>query len=337
MLYCRSGYESVLIASANDRHVTVDKSVLKQLSITKTQVASSVSEALRPFQHHCGPDLVLIDDILEDSSGLELLRRMRQEGAEAYVPCVMVSLQNSRDSVLHAIAAGCSGYVLRPYSIATIEKHLDAALASARLPQSVQRSFENARKMLEQGNYAEAISEYAELVSEDDLAKQSFNDGTRQLLVGNFGAAIEAFNKALALNRQYAEAHKGLAEVYKASGDMAGYQRHLQAAADIYAQQDNHQQVKELFVEILRLNPDAPNPYNTLGVRLRKSGDFENALSAYFQAEELSPDDENLCYNIARAFLGLDDRRNALAYLERALMLNPDFTHAEALYCRLKR
>lgn len=337
MHYRRNGYESVLLASGNYRHVVVDKSVLKQLSILKMQVAYSASEALGFFKNHCKPDLVLIDDTLEDTSGIDLLRRLRREGEEADVPCVMVSLQNGRDAVLEAIAAGCSGYVLRPYSIATIEKHLEAALASAKLPESVRASLDAARKKLAQGDHAGAISEYSELISEEALATQHFNKGTRLLLVGDFGAAIVAFNKALALNKQYAEAHKGLAEAFRESGDLAAYEKHLQAAADIFARQNNHQQVKELFVEILRLNPDAPNPYNMLGVRLRKSGDFENALSAYFQAEELSPEDENLCYNIARAFLGLDDKRNALAYLERALALNPAFTHAEALYCRLKR
>ncbi len=64
--------------------------------------------------------------------------------------------------------------------------------------------------------------------------------------------------------------YTGLAEAYKGKGDMEKYKYYLQKAADEYAKRDNFDEVKELFIKILKTDPNAPNPYNTLGIQFRK-------------------------------------------------------------------
>jgi len=141
---------------------------------------------------------------------------------------------------------------------------------------------------------------------------------------------------ALAVNTMFAEAYRGLAHAHKGLGDQAKFLEYLNRCADILAIQDKLQELKEVFVEILEQDPGAVNPYNTLGVRLRRSGDLSGALHAYTQALALTPGDENLHYNIAKAFLHASRREKAMEHLRQALVIRPDFSEAEQMLAELE-
>lgn len=65
--------------------------------------------------------------------------------------------------------------------------------------------------------------------------------------------------------------------------------------------------------------------YNDNGIASRISGDFNKAIQEYKKALFVSPDDEHLFYNIARAYLEMGDKKNAEQNILQALYLNPDF------------
>jgi tetratricopeptide (TPR) repeat protein len=100
--------------------------------------------------------------------------------------------------------------------------------------------------------------------------------------------------------------------------------------------QDKLQELKEVFGEILTDDPDAINPYNNLGVKLRRSGDYLGALHAYNQALVLTPTDENLHYNIAKAHIYAGDTQKALGHLREAVVIRGDFREASALIKKLE-
>lgn len=328
--------ESVLVMSGNERHVSVDRKMLKTLGYTN--VTHLTSHELG--HEHLGrntPDLLIVGSSLTDGSGHDFIRASRKMFPETVVPSVMVTLCNRKNDVLEAIGAGCAGYVLRPYSMDTISRHISVALDSFRINPLDNEQLTMARELVSAACFDEAISEFAELVPHENEADRYFSMGTRALMEGKFGKAIIAFNKALALNALYAEAYRGMADAYKGKGDMEKYGEYLKSAADIFAQQNRHQEVKDLFIEILRLDPNAVNPYNKVGMRLRKDGDYQSALQMYFQAQELSPDDENLCFNIAKAYMYLEDFESSCRYLRESLKINPEFEQAGTLLTKLQR
>ena len=96
------------------------------------------------------------------------------------------------------------------------------------------------------------------------------------------------------------------------------------------------EKVKELLVDILKFDNTAVNPFNTLGVRLRKNGDYQGAIKAYNQALDITPNDENIYFNISKAYFFIDDRSNALKYVTMALRMNRNFGEALKLYKGLK-
>lgn len=63
--------------------------------------------------------------------------------------------------------------------------------------------------------------------------------------------------------------------------------------------------------------------FNEFGINLRKSGMLDQAASYYGRALELSQNDANLFYNMARVYLEKKDIPQAVNHLVRSLDLNP--------------
>ncbi len=61
------------------------------------------------------PDLVLLDIMLEDMSGIEVLREIKKE--EEYTEFIILTGDISQESVVEAINLGAYGYIQKPYSI----------------------------------------------------------------------------------------------------------------------------------------------------------------------------------------------------------------------------
>jgi len=205
-------------------------------------------------------------------------------------------------------------------------------------PDEIEQELINASwDLVANGSFDEALDGFEEIVEElmeadKNPAEEYFEKGLNYLSQEKFGKAIIAFNKAIAMNEMYAEAYKGMADAYKGKGDMDNYQEYLTKAADIYAVQDSLDNVKELFIEILQNEPEAVNPFNRLGVKLRKEGDYGGAIKAYHQACTFTPNDPNLYYNMARAYTYAKDFESALNYTELSLRLDQNLAPAKALH-----
>lgn len=326
---------SIAILTNNLHHAARDKQCCIKLNVKNVQVYDELEDALEPVRRQ-DVSLLLIDGSIKDMDGCACLKAIRKAARSALVPAVMVTRDSNLDSVLGAIAAGCNGYVIRPYSLETFERHLRLAWDTVRADDIETEQFEAASELVRQGRFDEAIEEFSEIVEEENEAVTFFNKGMDYLHRRKFGKAILAFNKAVALNSMYAEAYKGMAHAYKGKGDEANYRSCLDKSAEILAMQDRLDELKELFAEILTANPDAVNPYNTMGIDLRKRGDYAGALHAYTQALTLTPSDENLHYNIAKACIFAKDYAGAMEHLRDAVVLRPHFEEAKNLLAKLQ-
>jgi len=65
--------------------------------------------------------------------------------------------------------------------------------------------------------------------------------------------------------------------------------------------------------------------YNEAGISQRKSGNIDKAIIDYRKALSVSPNDEHLYYNMARAYLEIGQKKNAEASIDQALQINPQF------------
>lgn len=326
---------SIAILTNNQHNASRDRQSCIKLNVANVQVFDDVEDVLEPVRQNA-VQLLLIDAAVKDMDGSACLRTIRKASRPQLLPAVMVTRESNLKSVLGAIAAGCNGYVIRPYSLETLERHLRMACDSLGGDEIEIEQFASANALVRQGRFDEAIEEFTEIVEEENEATTFFNKGMDYLHRRKFGKAILAFNKAVALNSVYAEAYKGMAYAYRGKGDEANFRACLDKSAAILAMQDRLDELKELFAEILEANPDAVNPYNTMGIDLRKRGDYAGALHAYTQALTLTPDDENLRYNIAKACIFSKDYAAAADHLEQAAALRPDFEEAKKLLAKLR-
>jgi len=95
------------------------------------EVAGDGHEALRLF-HRIHPDLVLLDVMLPDQSGVELCQRMH---AAAPVPIIMVSARDAEVDVVVGLEVGAADYVTKPFHLRELVARMRAVLRRGALPQ----------------------------------------------------------------------------------------------------------------------------------------------------------------------------------------------------------
>ncbi|MGE4298252.1 MAG: tetratricopeptide repeat protein [Desulfovibrionaceae bacterium] len=280
-------------------------------------------------------DVVLCDSHLEDMSGIKFLQTLKTNRQLKNIPVVVITSVSDRNTVLDFISAGCSGYVIRPYNNDTFERHVTTALQLQRFEEIEVQQLGDAKRMLDMGNFDDAVEEFEEIISQQESAQKYYDMGCHYLIKQKWGKAIVSFQKAIRLNDLYAEAYQGLAEAYKGKGELDKSKQYLQRAADIHAEFNRMEQVKALFVDILKMDSNAPNPFNTLGVKLRKQGDYVGALHAYTQAIGITPNDENIYFNMAKAYYFMEQYDQAEEKVTLALSLNSDFPEAAIMFKKL--
>ncbi|MEW5773604.1 MAG: tetratricopeptide repeat protein [Thermodesulfobacteriota bacterium] len=324
-------FDRVAILSKSEDNLRRDRVSLKDFKPKTVFTFTSGAEAVTALDGE-EVDLVLCDSELADMDGCKFIRILRQKPMHRATPVVMVTVAAEKNSVLDAIAAGCTGYVLRPYSPETFNRHMAMAQQVSRFSEIEEEQLANARELVDQGSFDEAIEEFEEILTLQDEAQKYYDKGCDYLFQQKYGKAIIAFNKAIKLNDLFAEAYQGLAEAYKGKGNPDKAKNFLQRAAEIHAQFDRMEEAKSLFIEVLKYDAEAPNPYNTLGVKLRRTGDYPGAIHAYQRAIELSPTDENVFFNLAKALYYMGDKKQSVDKLTTALSMNSDFPEAVKFY-----
>lgn len=84
----------------------------------------------------------------------------------------------------------------------------------------------------------------------------------------------------------------------------------------------------EVFQEALEADPNAIQIYNRMGIALRRQKKFKEAINNYRIAIKLDPENENLFYNLGRAYFAAGDKKMAATAMKKALELYPDFKEA---------
>ena len=62
------------------------------------------------------PDLIILDWMIEGTSGIEVCRRLRRDKATAHVPIIMLTAREAEDDRVRGLETGADDYVTKPFS-----------------------------------------------------------------------------------------------------------------------------------------------------------------------------------------------------------------------------
>ena len=94
--------------------------------------ADSGSKALELLPE-IGADTVLLDVMMPDMNGTEVLNRIKGDPTSRHVPVIMVSGVDDVETLAACIKSGADDYLTKPFNVTLLEARLSATLAKKRL------------------------------------------------------------------------------------------------------------------------------------------------------------------------------------------------------------
>lgn len=99
------------------------RNLLKELGFANVHEAEDGVDALNKLRGG-GFDFVVSDWNMPNMTGIELLRNIRKDPALKHLPVLMVTAEAKRENIIEAAQAGASGYVVKPFTAATLDEKL---------------------------------------------------------------------------------------------------------------------------------------------------------------------------------------------------------------------
>ena len=103
------------------------RNLLKELGFDNVDEAEDGVSALAKL--HSAPfDFVVSDWSMPNMNGIDLLRAIRADERLHHLPVLMVTAEAKKENIVAAAQAGASGYVVKPFTAATLDEKLTGIL-----------------------------------------------------------------------------------------------------------------------------------------------------------------------------------------------------------------
>jgi two-component system chemotaxis response regulator CheY len=99
------------------------KNLLKDLGFANIQEADDGNTAL-PMLQQGDFDFVVTDWNMPGMQGIDLLRAIRADVNLKHIPVLMVTAEAKKEQIVAAAQAGVNGYVIKPFTAATLKEKL---------------------------------------------------------------------------------------------------------------------------------------------------------------------------------------------------------------------
>ena len=100
------------------------RNLLKELGFNNVDEAEDGVAALQKLQGG-NFEFVVSDWNMPNMTGLELLKNIRADAQLKGLPVLMVTAEAKKENIIEAAQAGASGYVVKPFTAATLEEKLN--------------------------------------------------------------------------------------------------------------------------------------------------------------------------------------------------------------------
>jgi len=156
------------------------------------------------------------------------------------------------------------------------------------------------------GKFDAAIEAYNKaLAIKPDYADAYYNMGNALQEQGKLEEAIEAYNKVLAIKPKYADACYNMGNALKEQGKLEG--------------------AIEAYNKSLAIKPDNAEAYSNMGVTLQEQGKLEEAMEAYNKALAIKPDYAEAYNNMGVTLQEQGKLEEAIEAYGKALAIKPNY------------
>ena len=100
------------------------RNLLRELGFDNVVEADDGNSAL-PTLRRGGFDFLITDWNMPGMTGLELLENVRSDPGLAALPVLMVTAEAKREQIIAAAQAGVNGYIVKPFTAATLREKID--------------------------------------------------------------------------------------------------------------------------------------------------------------------------------------------------------------------
>lgn len=109
------------------------RNLLKELGYTNIDEAEDGVGALAKLRGG-GFDFVVSDWNMPNMTGIDMLRAIRADESLRHLPVLMVTAEARKENIIEAAQAGASGYVVKPFTAATLEEKINKILQKIGVP-----------------------------------------------------------------------------------------------------------------------------------------------------------------------------------------------------------
>lgn len=99
------------------------RNLLKELGFANVQEAEDGVDALNKLRGEAF-EFVVTDWNMPNMTGIELLKAIRADVALKHLPVLMVTAEAKKENIIEAAQAGASGYIVKPFTAATLDEKL---------------------------------------------------------------------------------------------------------------------------------------------------------------------------------------------------------------------
>lgn len=120
------------MANPNTKFLVVDdfstmrrivRNLLKELGYTNVEEAEDGADGLNKLKQG-GFEFVVSDWNMPNMDGLQMLQAIRADANLKSLPVLMVTAEAKKENIIAAAQAGASGYVVKPFTAATLDEKL---------------------------------------------------------------------------------------------------------------------------------------------------------------------------------------------------------------------
>ena len=115
---------SILVVDDFSTMRRIIKGLLQDLGFANITEADDGLTAL-PLLKAGNFDLLITDWNMPGMQGVELLRQVRADERLKKLPVLMLTAEAKREQIVEAAQAGVSGYVIKPFTAATLKEKID--------------------------------------------------------------------------------------------------------------------------------------------------------------------------------------------------------------------